>query len=63
MAAEGLPDWFVDKSPVGDSPRAVSLETELKAGKYGVIRSLLRVLEGGAASKVTTERSRCWLIL
>ena len=46
---------------MGDSPRAVSLETELKAGKYGVIRSLLRVLEGGAGSKVTAERSRSWL--
>ena len=52
FAAEGLPAWFVDSRPVGESPRGVTLENELKAGKYGVIRSLLRVLEGGAASKV-----------
>lgn len=51
--AEGLPEWFIDTRPVGESPRGMTLENELKAGKYGVIRSLLRVLEGGAASKVS----------
>lgn len=38
---------------MGESPRGMTLENELKAGKYGVIRSLLRVLEGGAASKAS----------
>jgi len=52
VAADGLPAWFVDSRPVGESPRGVTLENELKAGKFGVIRSLLRVLEGGGASKV-----------
>lgn len=47
-----MPAWFVDSRPVGESPRGVTLEHELKAGKFGVIRSLLRVLEGGASSKV-----------
>ena len=50
--AEGLPEWFCNEDLVGDSPRSLKLEHELKAGRYGVIRSLLRVLEGGAASKV-----------
>ena len=42
---------------MGESPRGMTLENELKAGKYGVIRSLLRVLEGGAASKVGKPRN------
>ena len=33
----------------------VSLEAELKGGKYGVVRSLLRVLEGGTASKALLD--------
>ena len=33
----------------------VSLEAELKSGKYGVVRSLLRVLEGGTASKALLD--------
>lgn len=30
-------------------------ETELKAGKFGVIRSLLRALDGGAAAKAALD--------
>lgn len=30
-------------------------ETELKAGKFGVIRSLLRALDGGAAAKAVLD--------
>lgn len=33
----------------------VTLEGELKSGKYGVVRSLLRVLEGGTASKALLD--------
>lgn len=33
----------------------MSLEAELKGGKYGVVRSLLRVLEGGTASKALLD--------
>lgn len=33
----------------------VTLEGELKSGKYGVVRSLLRVLEGGMASKALLD--------
>ena len=59
MIAEGLPSWFVSKAAVQDSPvrssSDVSLEAELKAGKYGVVRSLLRVLEGGTASKTLLD--------
>lgn len=50
----GLPDWFLGEANVV-SPRKAGLsvleETELKAGKFAVIRSLLRALEGGATSK------------
>lgn len=38
-----------------ESARGAFLEHELKAGQFGAIRSLLRVLEGGAASKVRTH--------
>lgn len=55
--ADGLPDWFTDMTPVGESPRGLTLENELKAGRFGVIRSLLRVLEGGAASKASLQPS------
>ena len=30
-------------------------ETELKGGKFGVIRSLLRALDGGAAAKAALD--------
>lgn len=30
-------------------------ETELKAGKFGVIRSLLRALDGGAVAKAVLD--------
>ena len=50
--AAGLPEWFCDEQIAGESPRVFTLESELKAGQYGAIRSLLRVLDGGAASKV-----------
>lgn len=57
--AEGLPSWFVSKGAVHGSPMRsssdVSLEAELKGGKYGVVRSLLRVLEGGTASKALLD--------
>ena len=58
--AEGLPSWFVATSPpAGSSPMRttsdVTLEGELKSGKYGVVRSLLRVLEGGTASKALLD--------
>ncbi|DBA95417.1 TPA: hypothetical protein ACH3X3_013289 [Trebouxia sp. C0006] len=57
---EGLPSWFVGTSPpAGSSPMRttsdVTLEGELKSGKYGVVRSLLRVLEGGTASKALLD--------
>ena len=59
MVAEGLPSWCVSKAVTQDSPvrssSEVSLEAELKAGKYGVVRSLLRVLEGGTASKALLD--------
>ena len=42
---------------MGESPHSVTLEKELKAGQFGAIRSLLRVLEGGAASKVSQSPS------
>ena len=60
VIAEGLPSWFVGTSPpAGSSPMRttsdVTLEGELKSGKYGVVRSLLRVLEGGTASKALLD--------
>ncbi len=60
VIAEGLPSWFVATSPpAGSSPMRtisdVTLEGELKSGKYGVVRSLLRVLEGGTASKALLD--------
>lgn len=60
VLAEGLPSWFVSTSPpAGSSPMRttsdVTLEGELKSGKYGVVRSLLRVLEGGTASKALLD--------
>ena len=49
----------MSKGPVHGSPvrssSDVSLEAELKGGKYGVVRSLLRVLEGGTASKALLD--------
>ena len=58
--ADGLPSWFVSpQKPPHTSPmRAssdVSLEGELKTGQYGVVRSLLRVVEGGTASKALLD--------
>ena len=57
--AEGLPSWFISSAAVQGSPMRtssdVSLEAELKGGKYGVVRSLLRVLEGGTASKALLD--------
>ena len=59
VVAEGLPSWCVSKAVAQDSPvrssSDVSLEAELKAGKYGVVRSMLRVLEGGTASKALLD--------
>lgn len=52
-----FPDWFA-AAPGGadeDASPAASPdvgEAELQAGNWGAVRSLLRVLEGGAASKV-----------
>ncbi|EFN52818.1 hypothetical protein CHLNCDRAFT_26452 [Chlorella variabilis] len=48
---QGLPDWFV----ASDRYPSPSKETELKAGKFGVIRSLLRALDGGAAAKAVLD--------
>ncbi|KAK9808828.1 hypothetical protein WJX72_004439 [[Myrmecia] bisecta] len=55
-AQDGLPDWFVER-PALVSPRGgeASREAELRSGKYGVIRSLLRALEGGATSKALLD--------
>jgi hypothetical protein len=54
----GLPEWWVagDRYP-SPSKGALSVleETELKAGKFGVIRSLLRALDGGAAAKAALD--------
>ncbi|KAK9861491.1 hypothetical protein WJX84_004658 [Apatococcus fuscideae] len=48
---EGLPLWFAKaESAAVPKPPATSGD-ELKDGKYGVVRSLLRVLEGGTTSK------------
>lgn len=55
----GLPDWFVQRervpSPSKGGVLSVLEETELKAGKFGVIRSLLRALERGAAAKAVLD--------
>lgn len=53
FTAEGLPNWFYQSDLLTESPNCLTLEKVLKSGQFGVIRSLLRVLEGGAASKVS----------
>ena len=58
VTADGLPSWFAS-SQEPSSPRRttseITLEDELKNGKFGVVRSLLRVLEGGSASKAVVD--------
>ncbi|PSC67685.1 paladin isoform X1 [Micractinium conductrix] len=55
----GLPPWFVvsERYPSPSKGGALSIleETELKAGKFGVIRSLLRALDGGSAAKAALD--------
>ncbi|KAL4440251.1 hypothetical protein ABPG75_003252 [Micractinium tetrahymenae] len=55
----GLPNWFVEgeryPSPSKGGVLSVLEETELKAGKFGVIRSLLRALERGGAAKAVLD--------
>eukprot|EP00887_Chlorella_sp_A99_P002448 scaffold10.g2448.t1 len=56
--APGLPDWFVASQDVTSPTKAglsVLEESELKAGKFGVIRSLLRVLERGVQAKAALD--------
>lgn len=56
--ADGLPSWFVSKAQTSSPYRTssdTSLDDELKNGKFGVVRSLLRVLEGGTASKAVVD--------
>ena len=57
-SAGGLPSWF-QAQPGAASPArttsSLSQEEELRAGKYGVIRSLLRVLDDGASSKALLD--------
>lgn len=58
LAADGLPTWFVSTAEPTSPYRTSSdtaLDDELKNGKFGVVRSLLRVLEGGAASKAVVD--------
>ncbi|GAB4814185.1 hypothetical protein N2152v2_001231 [Parachlorella kessleri] len=59
VPVEGLPAWFYSAEGV-TSPRKAGLsvleETELKAGKFAVIRSLLRVLEGGYTAKAVLDK-------
>ncbi|KAK9804170.1 hypothetical protein WJX73_008272 [Symbiochloris irregularis] len=54
---EGMPAWWVEAADPLISPRSDEhrLETEIKAGRFGVIRSLLRVLEQGAAAKAVLD--------
>ncbi len=60
LTVGGLPSWFeAPFNPHQSSPMRsnsdVTLDEELKSGKYGVVRSLLRVLEGGTASKALLD--------
>lgn len=50
-AAEGLPLWFAKSEAAATPHLPAASGDELKDGKYGVVRSLLRVLEGGTTSK------------
>ncbi|KAK9839780.1 hypothetical protein WJX81_000925 [Elliptochloris bilobata] len=52
----GLPAWFSAK-PALATPRGGGQlgEDDLRAGRYGVIRSLLRTLEGGGAAKALLD--------
>lgn len=49
--AEGLPLWFAKSEAAATPNLPATSGDELKDGKYGVVRSLLRVLEGGTTSK------------
>lgn len=58
VTADGLPSWFTSRQEPSSPWRTTSdtsLEDELKNGKFGVVRSLLRVLEGGTASKAVVD--------
>lgn len=55
MYADGLPTWFVEKA-TGPQPTSQNLlDIELRQGRFGAVRSLLRVLEGGGAAKAILD--------
>ena len=57
-AVEGLPEWLVSRpEPVSPGRRVsgVLKQEELKHGMYGVVRSLLRVLDNGATAKALLD--------
>ena len=59
MRADELPSWYRGEGKPAD-PRQhgapASVEAELKAGNFGVVRSLLRALPQGMEAKALLDR-------
>eukprot|EP00884_Botryococcus_braunii_P001844 jgi/Botrbrau1/11660/Bobra.168_2s0015.2 len=54
-AIDGLPTWFVEKTTTPQPASGNLLDVELRQGRFGAVRSLLRVLEGGGAAKAILD--------
>jgi hypothetical protein len=52
---DGLPRWFVARAPAPQAMFGSLQDVELRQGRFGAIRSLLRVLEGGGAAKAILD--------
>lgn len=50
-----MPPWFVERPSLPQPLPHSLLETELRQGRFGAVRSLLRVLEGGGAAKAILD--------
>ncbi len=59
MRADPLPSWFSAEQKAAEAKQhatPAAVETELKAGNFGVVRSLLRALPQGMEAKALLDR-------
>jgi len=56
VAPGEVPSWYSEKRELPPHLAPASVETELKAGNFGVIRSLLRALPEGMEAKVMIDQ-------